>query len=162
MADMQLRLAEILVHVIDRLLENPQALDDYDGMVESLLARGIGPAEARQALGWLMTALRREQLDDERGGEGRTAGGVHVLDRSDQDVLSLEAQGLLIELRELGVLDDFQVEQAVERALYRGGGPVTRDEMRAAVADLLLEEAGAATSPVPHWSALDGDEEVIH
>jgi hypothetical protein len=70
---MRARLAEILVLVIDRLLDDPQALEDFDGMVDALVERGVTAGEARQALAWLLSALREGQGGEETGRWERAA-----------------------------------------------------------------------------------------
>jgi uncharacterized protein Smg (DUF494 family) len=159
---MRARLAEILVLVIDRLLDDPQALEDFDGMVDALVERGVTAGEARQALAWLLSALREGQGGEETRRWERTPAGVHVLDRDDRAALSLDAQGLLIELRELGLLDDILVEQVVERAHYRGNAPLGRDELRSVVAEVLLDAAAMTGGSYPYWEAFEGEDGVVH
>jgi hypothetical protein len=156
------RLAEILVCVIERLLADRRSLADVDEWVGSLEDRGVAPGETRQVIGWLVATLGRGTAAGESPERTGSRRGVHVLDRNDQAGLTLGAQGLLIELRELGLLDDIQVEEVVERALFRGTGPMGREELGMVVAEVLMDAATENAGGYPYWDLLRGDEGVMH
>jgi uncharacterized protein Smg (DUF494 family) len=153
---------EIMVFIVSRLMEDPRALENVERLVGELRSNGVPVEDSHRVINRLMTAL-----GEVRGGVPiaetmSMRASVHVFDRQDQANLPLEAQGFLIELRELGLLDDLQVEEVVERALYRGSDPLERRELQAIVAEVLLHSAAESTEGMPHWSTLDGEEGAIH
>ena len=64
--------------------------------------------------------------------------------------------------RELGLLDDLQVEEVVERALGRTSGLLEREELGMVVAEVLLDAAANGESGFTYWDLLRGDEGAIH
>ena len=65
--------------------------------------------------------------------EGRR---IHVTERA---VITPEAHGYLIQLRELGLLDDMEVETAIDRIMMAGFGQVGMQEMKSVIASIMFD-----------------------
>lgn len=56
-------------------------------------------------------------------------------------IISPQAFGYLLQLKELGIFDDLDIEQAIERAMLLGTGTIDSEEMKAIAAYILAQQS---------------------
>jgi uncharacterized protein Smg (DUF494 family) len=132
---MQERIVEIIVYLIHEMREDKR-LGEID--LRALAERGYTQNEISTAFSWLFDKIN---LGDNLmpGGTRRLAHSHRVLHDSERAVISPEAQGYLIELRELGLVDDMDIELAIDRIMMAGFGRVGITEIKSVVAAIIFD-----------------------
>lgn len=125
-----------IVHMIARLLVDEEDLwESEEEIVEGLLAEGFAPEEIDAAFSW-MVSLSQAQNDELS--DFLSVPLQRVFAQEESRALSLEAQGFLMRLRGLGILDDELQEEIIGRALEMGEDGVSLEEMKAVAAFTIL------------------------
>lgn len=137
---MKERVVEILVFLMTELRDD-KPLHDID--LAPLRDRGYTNSEISAAFSWLYENIgtgEPESRQPSRAGKGSR----RILHEVERTVLSLEAQGYMIQLAELGLLDDRDVENVIERAIATGYAGLSVQELKELVATVLSsrERAG--------------------
>jgi uncharacterized protein Smg (DUF494 family) len=141
---MKEKLVQLLVHIMSELQSRVQ-LNEID--FGELKRRGYTQAEITEALSWL-----HENMRVTNGAvtiPARSSGASkRVLHDVEKMALSLESQGYLIQLRELGLIDDHDLEAVIERAVLTGYDHLSIVEVREIVASVLLGKEGSGRRPL--------------
>lgn len=134
---MKERIVEILVFIMSEMQAN-KGIADID--IGDLKERGYTQSEISAAFSWLYDNMK---LND--AGTTRHAvpveGSRRVLHEVEKLMLSTEAQGYLIQLCELGLLDDRDLEAVIERTTVSGFERLTPAEVQEVVASVLLSKS---------------------
>ncbi len=137
---MKERIVEILIHIMSEIQAH-KGFADID--VGDLRNQGYSQLEISAALNWLYDNLQLHEADTIH--EGRPAeGSRRVLHEVEKQMLSVEAQGYLIQLRELSLVDDRDLEMILERAVMSGYEKLSPAELQEIVAAVLLSKKGNA------------------
>ena len=137
---MKERIVELLVHIMSEVRMN-STLADID--VGRLKDKGFTATEISEALSWLHSHAQVEDGVINLPGSARTT--TRVFHDVEKSAFTIESQGYLIQLRELGLLDDRDLELVIERAMQTGYDRLTIDEVREIVAPLLLGQGGSGS-----------------
>lgn len=136
---MKEKVVEILIYIMSEI-QDDKGLSDID-LVE-LETRGYTQSEISAAFSWL-----HDNLFLYEGGiaaRSRPAkGSWRILHEAEKFVVSTECQGYLIQLRELGLLDDTDVENVIERAMMSGLELILLPELQGIVASVLLAKGSS-------------------
>lgn len=139
---MRERIVEILVYLMNEIQEN-RTIGEPE--IADLKERGYTQMEISTAFSYL-----HEHFSSGTGELLRlappSAGSRRLLHDAEREAFSTEAQGLLIHLRELGLLDDRGVETVIERAMMTGYERLSVQELQGIVASVLFargERGGA-------------------
>jgi uncharacterized protein Smg (DUF494 family) len=128
---MKEKVVEILVYLMNEIRDD-RALGEID--LSELRERGYTQSEISTAFSW---------LHDHFGETARAdAGSRRMLHEAEKMMLSVEAQGLLIHLRELGLLQDRELEIVIERAMMSGYERLTMVDVQGLVASVILSRGG--------------------
>ncbi|MBN1448534.1 MAG: DUF494 family protein [Bacteroidetes bacterium] len=132
---MQERIVEIIVYLIHEM-QADKRLGEIDLRV--LSDKGYTQNEISTAFSWLFDKIH---LGDNILSEGnrRLPHSHRVLHDSERSVITAEARGYLLELRELGLLDDMDIELAIDRIMMAGFGLVGIDEMKSVIASIIFD-----------------------
>jgi uncharacterized protein Smg (DUF494 family) len=149
------RVVEILVFLMSEIQENKQ-LQEID--LSQLRDQGYTTSEISAAFSWLYENSGQERLEAIRSGKAGT-GSRRIFHEVEKAVVSTNAQGYLIQLNELGLIDDRQTEMILERALSSGYAGLTVQEVRDIVATVL--SSGERPAGTGGHSMLN-NEETIH
>lgn len=147
------RVVEILVFLMSEMQEN-KPLHEVD--LSQLRDRGYTTSEISAAFSWLYENSRTERIESIRSGRAG-AGSRRMLHDAEKAVLSIAAQGYIIQLNELGLVDDREVEIILERAMSSGYAGLTVQEVRDIVATVLF----SGDRPAGGHSILN-NEDTIH
>ena len=135
------RVVEILMYIMSEI-QNDKRIQEID--ITDLSDRGYTQTEISAAFSWLFDNIGAESLH--RHPSQVTDGSRRVFHDAEKQALSTDAQGYLIQLRELGLLDDNDLEQVIERAVATGYQKLSLDEIREMVTTVLLGKDEGATS----------------
>ncbi len=131
---MKEKVVEILVFIMSEIQENKR-LQEID--ISELKNKGYTQSEITAAFTWLYDNI--QQGDAQRPRATDIARGSHrVFHEAERQILSTEAQGYLMQLRELGLLDDNDLETVIERAMMSGYQKLSVEEVRDVVTAVLF------------------------
>ena len=132
---MQERIVEIIVYLIHEI-RNDKRLGEID--LHILSDRGYTQNEISTAFSWLFDKINLgETIIKESSNPAHRS--FRVLHDAERSVISPEAYGYLIQLRELGLLDDFEIELAIDRIMMAGFGRVNVEEIKSIAAPLIFD-----------------------
>jgi uncharacterized protein Smg (DUF494 family) len=153
---MEQRIVEILMYVIGEIQSHRIRLEEIEGISDELMQRGFSQREVATAI-----SLFSDRLNGEvRRTQVSSPSGTHahrVLHDVERQYLAADAYGYLIQMTHLGILDQADVEELIERCLLLGNLSLGVDEMKMLVATHLLEkdprvsDAAHAPSPSRPW-----------
>lgn len=132
---MQEKIVEILVYLISELRKNTP-IGDIDLTI--LSKKGYSTAEISTAFNWLYEKVSHGDaiITD----TARSSPHSHrVLHEAESAVISPEAFGYLIQLRELGLVNDLDIEVIIDRIMMSGYLMVGTEEIKYLVVSLLME-----------------------
>jgi uncharacterized protein Smg (DUF494 family) len=135
---MKEKVVEILVYLMNEIRDD-RALGEID--LSELRERGYTQSEISTAFSWLHDHFG-ETAGDARQHARADAGSRRMLHEAEKMMLSVEAQGLLIHLRELGLLQDRELEIVIERAMMSGYERLTMVDVQGLVASVILSRGG--------------------
>jgi uncharacterized protein Smg (DUF494 family) len=135
---MKEKVVEILVYLMNEMRDD-RALGEID--LSELRERGYTQSEISTAYSWLHDHF------GETTGEARRlahpdASSRRLLHDAEKMMLTVEAQGMLINLRELGLLQDRELETVIERAMMSGYERLTMMDIQGLVASVILSRGG--------------------
>ncbi|HUI09442.1 MAG TPA: DUF494 family protein [Bacteroidota bacterium] len=135
---MKEKVVELLIYIMSEIQDNKR-ISDIDLL--DLKTRGYTQSEISAAFSWI---YENSDLSGQRPSPaGRPApGSRRVLHDAEKAALSTESQGYLIQLRELGLLDDGSFETVIERAMMAGYEKLSLTDLREIVASVLFARGG--------------------
>ena len=141
---MKERIFDILLWLMSEMRN--KAFAEID--LADLKDKGYTQSEINAAFTWIEENVL--PLDSFRNGRAprSVAGSRRVFHAAEKNLLTTESQGYLIQLSELGVLDDREFEAVMERAMASGYDRITVEELRDIIPAVLLSRGGN-TGPVP-------------
>lgn len=133
---MQERIVEILIFVLNEVRKTNKSVGEID--LSELEQQGYTQAEISTAFSWLSNHLStgRESWSEIAI---RPRGSFRMLHRAEQFIISPEAYGYLIQLRELRIISEQEMEMVIERAMLSGFERLSATEMQAIVASVLFD-----------------------
>ncbi len=132
------RVVEILVYIMTEMRRNQNVSSNLDLLSSSLIQKGYSESEISSAFSWLMDRINNEpeEVFEKHGPAFRHS--VRHLHEIEKSVISVEAHGYLIQLHALGIIDEFDLEQILERGLMLGIPRVSVEEIKSIVAGMFL------------------------
>ena len=124
------RVLAIVNLIAQFLLGERDLLENEQELVEELLAEGFEAEEIDAAFGW-MANLQANQPSVEEQFETPP---FRIFSPEERRLLGSEARGLLLRLRLLGIVDNFLLEEIIERAMRNADDPVTLQEIKTVAA----------------------------
>jgi len=119
-----------------------QGVGRLDLLSEELVQKGYTENEISSAFSWLFDRIKNN-FDELLKNTGPTLPtSFRVLHEVERMIIQPEAHGYLIQLKELGLLDETEMEQMIDRALMLGTSRVTLDDMKAIVASSMFNPEG--------------------
>ncbi|MBI3189445.1 MAG: DUF494 family protein [Ignavibacteriales bacterium] len=129
------KIVEILIYVLNEVRKTNKPIGEID--FKALERKGYTQSEISTAISWLYERLKPERNVVERKVDLR-APSFRVLHPAERFVLSQEAHGYLIQLRELNILSDQELELVIERAMLSGYEQLTPPEIQSIVSSILF------------------------
>ncbi|HCV43340.1 MAG TPA: hypothetical protein DGH68_07635 [Bacteroidetes bacterium] len=135
---MKERIVEILMYIMSEI-QSENGIADID--VGDLRNKGYTQSEISAAFSWLYDNMKLNEVGITHQG-APADGSRRVLHEVEKQMLSTEAQGYLIQLRELGLLDDRDLELVIERVIMSGFEKLAPSELQEIVASVLMAKSG--------------------
>ncbi len=135
---MERHIVEILVILLRQFPEGGLNQEDFEPLTDDLIGLGYTKQEIETALFWYYSKLEIKKsaifadIFDSKS--------FRILHETEQSVLSPEAYGYLIELRELDVLTLGEMDNIIEKAVLLGGRKISAEDIKNFVASSLLEQ----------------------
>jgi uncharacterized protein Smg (DUF494 family) len=132
---MQEKIVEILVYLIGELRNNIP-INDIDLSV--LSKKGYSTTEISTAFNWLYEKISDGEniITDTAPSSPHSHRVLHDVERA---VINAEAYGYMIQLRELGLINDMDIEVLIDRIMMSGYVSIELTEVKTMVAQLMAE-----------------------
>ena len=134
---MKEKVVELLVFIMTEIQENKR-INDID--ISDLRSKGYTQSEISAAFSWLHDNFQLNGSADRH--EGRQQGSQRMLHEAEKFSLTTESQGYLIQLRELGLLDERDLETVIERVMLTGYEKLAVGELHSIVASVIFARGG--------------------
>jgi uncharacterized protein Smg (DUF494 family) len=157
------RLVEIIVAIVDRLVDVQTASRTVDGLTRSLLTEGFSPDDINTAFMWLY-----HTVDESFFEEGAVLSScpkkasLRCLNEFEKSLISPQAYGYILQLSQLGLLDDLQIEELIERAIYTCVDVVELNDVKRIVPSIILEGVPGFRPRLISWRSSETDGSLAH
>lgn len=151
------RVMEILVYIMNEIRQKKKGLGELAVLSRDLMQRGYTESEINSAFSWLLERMQNgidAVMDNEENAFEQSSRFLHEVERM---VLTPEAFGYLLQLRELGLITHAEMETVIERAMMLGSPKVTAGDIKTMVASMLFGTDGFSDGSYFLW---DGDPEI--
>jgi len=152
------RVVEILVYIMNEIQGEKAAPNHMELISRDLLQRGYTENEISSAFSWLYERHQNENEELVRHTGPTLPGTFRVLHDLECLVISPAGYGYLLQLKHLGILDDAEIEQVIERAMMVGATRLPEEAIKSLVASTLCNLAGMSDGA---FFALE-DNAVVH
>ncbi len=132
---MQEKVIEILVYLINEMRKNKQ-LGEVD--LEVLVDSGYTQAEISTAFGWLFDKINLEESPITLS-QPSSAHSHRIFHEAEKIAFSTEAQGYLLQLREIGLISDKMLEMVIDRIMITGFAKASLQDVKSMIASLMFD-----------------------
>jgi uncharacterized protein Smg (DUF494 family) len=134
------RLVEIIIAIVDRLVDSETRSETVESITQALIVEGYHAQEINTAFMWLYHTVDESFFEDGRIiRTDRSMGTVRVLNDFERTLITPEAYGYMLQLSQLGLLDNLQIEEVIDRAMYSCGDMVELNDVKRIVPSIILE-----------------------
>ncbi|MFQ5865618.1 MAG: DUF494 family protein [bacterium] len=132
------RVVEILILIMSEIKRNRDRAKNLELLSKDLMQRGYTENEISSAFSWLLNRLdgESEELIQNQGPTSDQS--FRLLHEIERSIISTEAYGYVIQLKELGIIDEMDVEQVLEKAMMMGTSQVSVADIKSIVASILF------------------------
>ena len=128
------KVIEIIVLLLGELKDNKK-LGEVD--VQKLTRMGYTQNEINTAFSWIYSKIKTgEKILDIKSSNKRSHRVLHEVEKN---IISADAFGYIIQLRELGLLNDTEIEDLIDKIMASGYMKVTQEDMKQIIAGYLLD-----------------------
>jgi len=132
---MQEKIVEIIVYIIKEMRDNKE-LGDIN--LTELTDHGYTETEISTALSWVIDKISLgENVFVAERKDSRTA--HRIFHEAEKMVIAPEAQGYVLLLRELGVIDELDLEMVIERVMMSGFHKVDLKNIKSIIGAVLFD-----------------------
>ncbi len=133
---MQERLIEIIVYLLKEL-RSPETKGNYSNLSQKLISNGYSVNEINFAFNWIFNRLPEKASfnDEEIEYSSRSNRLLHEIEKM---FIDREAYGYLLQMRQLGLLDDNEFEMVIEKAMSIGTATVSVDDIKSIAASIIF------------------------
>jgi uncharacterized protein Smg (DUF494 family) len=135
---MKEKVVEVLIYIMSAM-QDDRPLSELD--LADLKTQGYTPSEISAAFSWIYenVELKQQRLPDRGASNPESRRALHDAEKS---ALTTDAQGYLIQLGELGILDHRTMETVLERVMMTGYEKLSVADLREIVAAVLFTSGG--------------------
>jgi len=138
---MKEKVVEILIFIMNEI-HHDKTIGDID--LRDLKNKGYTQSEISAAFSWLYDTMHLNETGAARIARSKP-GSRRILHEAEKHVFTTEGYGYLIQLQELGLLDNSGLEAVIERAIMSDYEKLSPDELVEIVASVLFTK-GDTTS----------------
>jgi uncharacterized protein Smg (DUF494 family) len=132
------KVIDIIVYLMQKIDETGKGFGHFDKLSEDLHGRGYTDSEIDAAFFWLLERLRLQLSRLSKGQKDIPKKSSRILHTTENILFSNNGYGYLIQLYQLGLINDEQREQIIQRAMLSGLEEIGESEVKLLVAKLLL------------------------
>jgi uncharacterized protein Smg (DUF494 family) len=136
------RIVEILNYIIDEIQSSEIMLKKLDQISTELYHKGYTEDEISSAFSLLFEKIKLNLDDFKKTTRKTLPHSFRVLHNVERLIISPQAYGYLIQLRELGLIDEMEMEHVIEKSLTIGISTVSLEDIKAIVASLIFNSEG--------------------
>lgn len=137
---MQERIIEIIIYLLEKFQQRSDKNIDID-LSKELLTRGYTDNEINLAFSWVSNHLQSKTADSKKD---YSVDSDIVFDDLEKLIISPEAYGYLLQLYHLGMLQEYDLEDVIDRVLSKGKSHITLDDVKSVAASLIFSsESGS-------------------
>lgn len=133
---MQERIVEIIIYLLEEF-RHQQSDETYHDLSDELISRGYTEHEINYAFSWVFNHLQNKSAGTQEQFR-YSENSNRILHDVERMVISTDAYGYLLQLKYLGLISDYELENIVDRLLSLGTSIVSLDEVKAITASMLL------------------------
>ncbi|MCA9731339.1 MAG: DUF494 family protein [Deferribacteres bacterium] len=149
------RVVEILMFIMSQLRGGKKDFDNLDLLSQDLLNRGYSQNEISSAFSWLFERADHDIEEILRDGDSDISQSFRVLHELEEMIISADAFGYLLQIKQLEILSDFDVELAIEKAMMLGVSRVHIEDMKSIVAAILTTRSSHFHGNFPFDNDMD-------
>lgn len=128
------KIIEIIVFLLSELKNNKQ-LAEVD--IENLAKLGYTQNEINTAFSWVYSKIYAgEKIFLDEKSDTRSQRFLHD---TEQNVISSEAYGYLVQLKELGLINNMDIDLIIDKIMVSSYNAISREEMKSIIASYLLD-----------------------
>lgn len=125
------RVVDILVYIVNEIKAKKGYVDNIDRIARDLVNKGYTEGEINNALSWLIGSVKANDI--------HSHSTFRILHQTEKAVITPQAFGYIIQLKELGLINSSEMEEIIEECMI-GTKPVTLDEVKSIAASLVFED----------------------
>lgn len=153
------RVVEILVYIMSQIRGRNGNLNELEVISQDLLNRGYSQNDISSAFSWLLEKFKNNIEEIVKNSGPTSAFSFRILHELEQMIITPEAYGYVLQLKALELLDDFDVEQIIERTMMLGTTHIDIPQIKAIIASVISQNNGSFESDV---LSTDDDSPVIN
>jgi uncharacterized protein Smg (DUF494 family) len=146
----QEKILEIVVYLMNRLTDHQGSVSSFDEMSADLRSMGFTDTEISSAYSWLLKHFEDYPDSFATAAAKTDSRAVRVLSEAERRVISPEAYGYLLQLRQLNLLSIEQMEMILDRCALFISDPVDLSEIKV-LASVAMFESGSSEFPYSVW-----------
>ncbi|MGH8014707.1 MAG: DUF494 family protein [Candidatus Zixiibacteriota bacterium] len=157
---MRNRILEIVVFIMDYLQQGTGGTFQPEEISDTLEQMGYSDGEIDSAYKWMLDRIN-DTPETYFSKFPKEPFSHRILTATERQQISSEAYGFLLKLRNLSLLNDEQLEAAIERAIQLGNYPVAEHQMKVLVSSVVFPDLGgmifesSANQPVTRKKSLN-------
>jgi uncharacterized protein Smg (DUF494 family) len=136
------RVVEILIYIMTEIRRNHDVSRKLDMLSQNLIKKGYTESEISSAFTWLLDKIDHEAEELMAPQSSSLKNSFRHLHEIERTIITPGAYGYIIQLRELGIIDEFDVEQILERSLMLGPSRVGVSDVKSLISSLLSSSEG--------------------
>jgi uncharacterized protein Smg (DUF494 family) len=156
------RVIEIIVYLMRQIKEKERGLRQLDKLTGDLKSQGYTDQEINTAFYWLLEKLRLQLSKLVSSHKGLPKKSSRILHNTENILFSRTGYGYLIQLYQLGLIDDEQREQIIQRAMTSGLEEIGELEVKVLAANLLLSSEAEQVDPGRLLLLDEGTDGTVH
>ncbi len=157
---MQDKILEIVVYLMNQLTDHQGTIGNIDEMSADLRSMGFTDSEISSAYNWLLQHFEDYPDSFSFSEKKISRRSVRILSEAERGVISPEAFGYLLQLRQLNLLTPEQMEMILDRCALFVNDPIDIGEMKI-LASVAMFDTGSSEFPYAVWAG-DPDSEPIN
>ncbi|HEX9654498.1 MAG TPA: DUF494 family protein [bacterium] len=140
------RIIDILILILSEIRKNDARPAKLELLSKDLLKKGYTESEISSAFSWLLSRLKNDTEEIVQNQGPSLQNSFRILHEIEQSVISPEAYGYIIQLRELELINEMDMEYVLERSLMLGTSKVFISDIKNIVASMLFNPDGYGTN----------------
>ncbi|MFH1312740.1 MAG: DUF494 family protein [Candidatus Eisenbacteria bacterium] len=157
------RLVEIIIAIVDKLADREIPSKTVEGLTSSLVADGYSIGEINTAFMWLYHTVDESFFEEGRIlAEYGSKSTLRMLNDFEKSLITPQAYGYILQLSQLGLLDDLQIEDLIERAIFTCVDSVELNDVKRMVPTVILEGVPGFRPRLISWRSSEPDGSLSH